>query len=119
MEPLKLHFHADAETNLEDLATELRSSIAGNDTIELVDARPQRFQSAVGLSEILAIIAIIPSIPQGIAAVPKAIEVVQDAWSKVKERFPGAQVPTVEVGLRTVPIDQLQPDDFIDLSGAD
>lgn len=119
MEPLTMHFHAEPGTDLEPIAAELRAAIAGSDTVELVEARPQRFQSSIGLPEILAIIALLPAIPQGIAAVPKAIEVVQDAWKKVRLKFPGIQTPSVEVGLRTVPIDQLQAEDIIELSGAD
>ena len=118
MEQLILHFEAAPGTDLEAASADLQAHISGQEAVETVETKPQRFQ-AIGASEILAIIALIPAIPQGIAALPKAIEEVRGAWEKVRAKFPGLRPPTVEVGLRNVPIDQLQEDDFEELLGAD
>ena len=71
MEPLTLHFEAPPGTDPEAVAAEIKASISGDDTTQVVEATPQRFQ-AIGAGEIIALIALLPSIPQGIAAMPKA-----------------------------------------------
>jgi len=114
MQPLTLHFEAPPETDLDAVAAEIKAAMSGQETAEVVEANPQRFQ-ALGAGEIIALIALLPSIPQGIAALPKAIEEVEKAWKKVKDKFPGVRPPMVEVGLRNVPIDQLQQEDFEEL----
>jgi hypothetical protein len=118
MQPLTLHFEATPGTDLEAVASEIKASISGQETAQVVEATPQRFQ-AIGAGEIIALIALVPSIPQGIAALPKAIEEVKGAWKKLQEKFPGLRPPTVEVGLRNVPIDQLQGEDFEELVSED
>jgi hypothetical protein len=118
MDPLTLHFEVEPGTDLDAAAAAFRASIAGNGSVEVQEVNPQRFQ-AIGPGEIIAIIALLPSIPQGIAAIPGAIKAIQDAWAKIKPKHPGLHTPSVEVGLRNVPIDELREEDLQEMYRVD
>jgi hypothetical protein len=114
MPKLTLHFEASQGTDLESAAADLEAHFAELAGVETAEARPQRFQS-VGPAEILAVVSFVAAMAQNTATLVKAIQELREAWQRAKAKFPGLHPPTVEVGLRNVPIDQLQAADLAQL----
>jgi hypothetical protein len=115
MPELILHFQAAPETNLEAAAADLKAELAGISDAETVEAKPQRFQSAVNPAEILAVVTFVATMAQNVATIAKAVQDMAEVWKKVKAKFPGLHPPTVEVGLRSVAIDQIKATDIEEL----
>jgi hypothetical protein len=106
MPELILHFEAAAGTDLEGAAAELRKSLGVVDGIESAASTPQRFQ-AIGPSEIVSVIQVATTIAQSGAAFLAAVAALYAAWEKVKPMFPGLRSPTVEIGLKKIPLEQI------------
>jgi hypothetical protein len=114
MAELTLHFQAAPGTDLEAVADDIKAQLAGVSGAEAVEAKPQEFQ-AVGPAEVLAIVTFVATMAKNVATIAKAVQDLAEAWKKLREKFPGLHPPTVEVGLRSVPIDQITVTDFQEL----
>lgn len=108
MAELTLHFEAAPGTDLNAAATELQRAILNVKGVEGADTKPQRFQS-IDAQEVLTVVQLATSYLQNTAEFLAAIAAVHEAWKKLRETFPGLQIPHVEVGLKQVPIDQVSP----------
>ena len=106
MTKLTLHFESSPGTDLDGAAVELQKNIAAVNGVESADATPQRFQS-VGTAEILSVIKVATEVAQSTAALLGALAAVYKAWKSLTGKFPGLSKPTIEVGLKKVPIDQV------------
>jgi hypothetical protein len=109
MTKLTLHFESAPGTDLDAAAVELQKNIAAVNGVESANATPQRFQS-VGTAEILSVIKVATEVAQSTAALLGALAAVYAAWKSLAEKFPGLRKPTIEVGLKKVPIDQVTPE---------
>jgi hypothetical protein len=118
MAELTLHFETSPGTDLTAAAAELQKNIAGVKGVESASSTPQRFQ-AVGPSEILSVIKFATELAQSTAAFLAAITAVYAAWQKAKVIFPGLRPPTVEVGLKKIPIDQVTAEHVAELASDD
>jgi hypothetical protein len=110
MAELTLHFETAQGTDMETAAADLKQSLAGVSGVESADAIPQRFQ-AIGPAEILSVIAIATTVIQSTSTLLKAVSELHEAWAKVAAKFPGLHKPTIEMGMKKVPIDQLTDKD--------
>jgi hypothetical protein len=115
MPELTLHFQAAPGTDLEAAAADIKAQLASVSGAEAVEAKPQQFQSAVNPAEVLAVVTFVATMAQNVATIAKAVQDLAEVWKKVRAKFPGLHPPTVEVGLRTVPIDQINATDFQEL----
>jgi hypothetical protein len=106
MAELTLHFEASPGTDLTAAASELQKHFAQVDGVESAVAKAQRFQS-IGLPEVLAVIKVATTIAESTASFLSAIAAVNAAWQQAKLIFPGLRPPTVEVGLKKIPLDQV------------
>jgi hypothetical protein len=114
MAELTLHFETTQGTDMETAAVDLKNSLGSVAGVESADTTPQRFQ-AIGPAEILSVIAIATTVIQSTSTLLKAVGDLHDAWAKVAAKFPGLHKPTVEVGMKKVPIDQLTDKDVSEL----
>lgn len=115
MAELTLHFQAAPGIDLEAAAADIKAQLAGLSGAEAVETKPQQFQSAVDPAEVLVVVTFVATMAQNVATIAKAVQDLAEVWKKVRAKFPGLHPPTVEVGLRTVPIDQINATDFQEL----
>jgi hypothetical protein len=109
MPELTLHFEASPGTDLGAAAAELKKNLGAIDGVESASTKPQRFQ-AVGPAEVISVIKVATTIAQNSAEFLTALAALYAAWQKVKPMFPGLHAPTLEVGLKKIPIDQVNAD---------
>jgi hypothetical protein len=106
MAKLTLHFETAPGIDLDEAAVELQKSMAAVNGVESANSSPQRFQS-VGAAEILSVIKVATEVAQSTAGLLGALAAVYAAWRTLTEKFPGLRKPTIEVGLKKIPIDQV------------
>ena len=106
MPELTLHFSADAETDLEAMAGHLQKRMSALPSVVTAEAAPQRLRSA-GLPEILTVLTYATTAITTTTAFLKAVQELVKAWQNLSAQFPHLHNPTLEVGLRQVPIDQV------------
>ena len=114
MSELTLHFEATPDTDLAAAAAEVRQQFANVGGVAAVRADPQRFQG-VSASEILSVIKVGTEIAQSAAGLLTALAGVWAAYEKLRARFPGLRPPTVEIGLKKVPVDAVTEEDAAQL----
>jgi hypothetical protein len=106
MAELTLHFEAIPGTDLAAAALELQKAMAEVQGVQSAEAKPQQFQG-IDIAEIFAVAKLAGSYAEDVASLLTAIVALRDAWKKAKRLFPGLRSPTVEVGLKKIPIDQI------------
>ena len=106
MAELTLHFEVSPGTDPAAVAAALQQAIAQASGVKSADTKAQHFQAITG-QEVLSVIQFATSVATSAAAFLGSVAAVYAAWQKVKGMFPGVHAPTVEVGLKKVPIDQL------------
>jgi hypothetical protein len=115
MAELTLHFEASPGTDLDAAAIAMQKSLSDLTGVASADTSAQKYQ-AIGPAEVLSVIQIATSVAQNATLFLTALAGLYGAWEKVKPMFPGLHAPTVEVGLKRIPIDQLTPEHRAELA---
>jgi hypothetical protein len=117
MPELTLHFESADGTDLKAVASHLEQKISAVSGVEAAEAQPQVLRFA-GLPEILTIITLGTAAVTSSIAFLKAVKGLLQAYQDVAKQFPGLHLPTLEVGLRKVPIDKLTEKDAAEVLAA-
>ncbi len=106
MPELTLHFEASGDTDLNAAAAALQTELAKTESVQSATARPQKYQS-IGPAEVLSVIQVATTVAQSTAGLLTALAAVYTAWEKLRPMFPGLKAPSVEVGLKQIPVNQV------------
>jgi hypothetical protein len=115
MAELTLHFETSPGTDMAAASAELQKNLAQVAGVDSAAAKPQHFQS-VGLPEIVAVIDMTKTVVASSAALLGSLVTLLEVWKKVRKLFPGLRTPTVEVGLKKIPIDQVTAEHFEEIT---
>jgi len=107
---LTLHFETAEGTDIKAVASHLEQKLSALNGVEAAEAEPQVMRFG-GLPEILAIIALVTVTVNSTTALLKALKGMLQAYRELAAQFPGLHIPTLEVGFRKVPIDQVTEED--------
>jgi hypothetical protein len=105
---LTLHFEASPGTDPDSLSAEIAEALKSVPDVETAEAETLRTQGAV---EIIAAVAFATKVIVTSAQFLSAVTELVKAWQALRARFPSLPAPTVEIGLRQVPIDQVTTTD--------
>lgn len=113
MPELTLHFETADGTDLKAVASHLEQKMSAVPNVEAAEAEPQVLR--LGLPEIQAIITLGTAAITTTTALLTAVKALLQAYQEIAKQFPGLHLPTLEVGLRKVPIDKVTEKDAAEL----
>ncbi|MBV8056317.1 MAG: hypothetical protein JOZ29_04760 [Deltaproteobacteria bacterium] len=113
MPELTLHFETDQGTDIHPLAAEVQQGLQAIEGVTSAKAKATELRAA-GPAEILAVINVAITVVQNTSTLLKAVDDLVKAWHDLSARFHGLKKPSVEIGLREVPIDQVTPQDLLE-----
>jgi hypothetical protein len=118
MPELTLHFATADGTDLKAVASHLEQTMSAVPAVEAAEAKPQVLR-IIGLPEILTFITLSTTVITSTSALLEALKGLLQAYQGIAKQFPGLHLPTLEVGLRKVPIDQVTEEDAAELLQSD
>jgi hypothetical protein len=116
MPELTLHFETDQAINTNAVVAEVQQKLPEIDGITTASADAMELRTLGGL-EIIAVISIATTVVQNASSLVKAVADLVAACHALCAQFPGLRKPSVEIGYRKVPIDQVTEQDALEALG--
>jgi hypothetical protein len=113
MTELTLHFETDRDTDAHAVAAEVQQTLPAVDGVANANAKAMQLRTMGGL-EIIAVISLAATVVQNTATLMKAVDDLVKTCQAISARFPGLRKPSIEIGLRKVPIDQVTEQDALE-----
>jgi hypothetical protein len=114
MPELTLHFETDQGTDIHSRAVDVQQELQAIEGVTNAKAKATELR-AMGAAEILAVINLAVTVVQNTSTLLKLVDDLVKTCQDLIVRLHGLQkLPSVEIGLREVPIDKVTPQDLLE-----